>query len=88
VLYNPEWEVKSDPFTLESLIAWLEKQPTNGTYNYSDCDGACLIDLYLGRRTSGTEYSSICDRTGWGMLAARFPRTFGAALERARKVQS
>jgi hypothetical protein len=27
MLYDPKWEAKTtDPFTLESLIAWLEKQ--------------------------------------------------------------
>ena len=35
MLYDPKWEkpeVKADPFSLDALIAWLEKQPANGTY--------------------------------------------------------
>ncbi len=36
-----------DVFSLPSLIAWLEKQPADGTFNFGDCDGVCCIDLYL-----------------------------------------
>ncbi len=31
MLYDPKWEVKADPFSLENLIAWLENQPTRPT---------------------------------------------------------
>jgi hypothetical protein len=65
MLFDPKWEVevKADPFSLEGLIAWLEKQPADKTYCYGD-GGACLIHQYLtscgikvGRVWSGGRYS-------------------------------
>lgn len=49
MLYNKNWdkpEVKADPFSLESLIAWLEKMPADETYNYVN-GRACLLCQYL-----------------------------------------
>jgi hypothetical protein len=46
MLYDPKWEVKTDPFTLDSLIAWLEKQPADGTYCY-DSNGCCILAQYF-----------------------------------------
>lgn len=49
MLYDPNWqktEVKADPFSLESLIAWLEKQPANGAYDYTECN-ACMLHRYF-----------------------------------------
>ncbi|MEH2501198.1 hypothetical protein V1290_000009 [Bradyrhizobium sp. AZCC 1578] len=50
MLYDPKWatifEVKADPFSLESLIAWLEKQPADKTYDYG-CNGHCLLAQYF-----------------------------------------
>lgn len=78
-------ETKADPFSLESLIAWLEKQPADKKYDYFNCQGACLIDQYFGRITSFAEYHDICERTNWGAeIAGPMPHTFGAALDRAR----
>lgn len=39
-------EVKADPFTLENLIVWLEKQPPEKTYAYN-CNGHCLLAQYF-----------------------------------------
>lgn len=32
MLYDPKWEVKADPFSFESFIVWLEKQPPERRY--------------------------------------------------------
>lgn len=45
MLYDKRWdrtEVKSDPFSLESLIAWMEKQPSDETYCFTNW-GGCLL---------------------------------------------
>lgn len=97
MLYNKNWDAKtvtSDPFTLESLIAWLEKQPADQGYEWHNCDGGCLIGLYgayhgfswrqmidcPGGDPENTPYAKLTP----GGLAAAHPRTFGAALIRAR----
>lgn len=49
MLYDPKWETtetKIDPFSLASLIAWLERQPTDGCYDYT-CNGQCLLAQYF-----------------------------------------
>lgn len=48
MLYDPKWEqqTKADPFKLETLIAWLEKQPEGAIYNYN-CNGHCLLAQYF-----------------------------------------
>lgn len=49
MLYNKDWdkpEVKADPFTLPSFIAWLQKQPEDGEYRYL-CSGHCLLARYF-----------------------------------------
>lgn len=95
MLYDPQWETtvapvaKPDIYALPTLIAWLERQPPEQTYKYYNCAGACLLDLYrvahgLGV-SSSDEYCYLAKKTGWGRdIAADHPRTFGAALARAR----
>lgn len=89
-------ETKADPFTLESLIAWLEKQPADGSYDYGD-SGRCLAAQYL--LPTGLDRSRFIGRAGpdleeiipglWGIASGFFTaphdRTFGDALKRARK---
>ena len=98
MLYDPKWEVgtKADPLTLESLIAWLEKQPASRAYNYDDCNGKCLYGLYMATHGFNWEKSGACGAhcapverrqfcsLVYGTVAAAVPWTFGAALERAR----
>jgi hypothetical protein len=98
MLYDPKWakqaETKADPFTLESLIAWLEKQPANSTYPFYNCRGECLFSQYLahcGFAKRPVDYDREGFR-GWDILhndplrgiAETEPWTFGAALKRAR----
>lgn len=86
-----------DPFTLESLIAWLEKQPGDKAYCYTDT-GFCLISQYVlaecGIKEPNVGPETILDvrdnlieirvPAGWDDIAGDYPRTFGAALTRAR----
>ena len=100
MLYNKNWDAKtvtSDPFTLESLIAWLEKQPSNKTYCFMDT-GGCLFHQYFtaagfdvaGVGGTGIRFKSdperrirfTCDE--FRSIASIEPHTFGAALTRAR----
>jgi hypothetical protein len=90
----PKVETKPDVFSLESLIAWLEKQPAQETYCYSS-NGDCLLAQYftgmgfVGVHVGGGDF----DHEGainvkfpaiLGDVAYYHPRTFGAALSRAR----
>lgn len=100
MLYDPKWgkTTKADPFSLKSLIAWLEQQPAAGKYCYSE-SGHCLLARYLtamgfeGVGISPWTYRHLPDREdrkelpdGWNNIAFGYPFTFGAALERARAV--
>ena len=52
MLYNKNWdkpEIKADPFSLESLIAWLETRVPATQYNYVAC-GRCLLAQYFADR--------------------------------------
>lgn len=46
MLYNTNWDVKQDVFSLASLIAWLEKQPSNMQYNCTIPD-SCMLGQWL-----------------------------------------
>lgn len=97
MLYDPKWEqqTKTDPFTLESLIAWLEKRPADNEYCYTET-GECLLAQYFSASGYGpvlmgaNEFGrkgiaeSIPLPVGFNKIALGYPRTFGAALERAR----
>lgn len=50
--YVPLTETKADPFSLESLVAWLERQDPAEVYCYGDA-GRCLaaqFNLECGRK--------------------------------------
>jgi hypothetical protein len=96
MLYDPkgEVEVKADPLTLESLIAWLEKMPPDDTYDYWCTNGSCLYGQYThahgipwsesGHFENRGERAVFCDFV-YCEVACEVPYTFGAALGRARK---
>lgn len=88
MIYDPKWEVetKADPLTLESLIAWLEKQPAEKKYCYMH-DGICLAAQY--NQSIGRKYETYIKEDGsfdaaLELIASGGKWTFGAALERAR----
>jgi len=94
MLYDPKWtETKADPLTLESLIAWLEKQPAAKRYGYNNCNGRCLYGQYMashgvpwdvcGASESRTARGEFCSLV-YDLVASQRPWTFGAALKRAR----
>lgn len=89
MLYDPKWEaeVKVDPNSVEGLIAWLEKQPADGTYNWHNCEGLCLIGLYgtaMGMGKKWHDFHSMLFNADILFIASLEPHTFGGALNRAR----
>ncbi len=96
MLYDPKWNATS----IASLVAWLEKQPADKSYSYGHC-GRCLLAQYFTAQgfenvlVGGSEWSH-----GEGLghdcllpeafrdISGGLPRTFGAALERARAVDA
>jgi hypothetical protein len=92
MLFDPKWEVevKVDPFSLEGLVAWLEKQPAPTEYDWDSCE-ECLVGKYVSAITgSDTPSGEVIyrelfpDLDTYFAVAAKAPFTFGAALERAR----
>lgn len=90
-------EVRADPFTLESLIAWLEKQSPHTRYNWHNCDGKCLIAVYgfaMGIDRLDADCPGIDKIFGEGEnskyaeVCGTLPFTYGAALDRARAAAS
>ena len=95
--------VTADPFSLESLVAWLEKQPAGQTYCYTD-HGYCLLGQYFaahGYKDVQVFSDPIIKHAGC-LTGTPYPRefnkialgnwndkvhTFGAALSRARALQ-
>jgi hypothetical protein len=87
-------EPKHDPFTLESLVAWLEKMPGEKHYCFFS-QGHCLIASYLSslgfRNVWVGGFTWYCDGRRrsklpfeFRLVARELPHTFGAALTRAR----
>lgn len=82
-------QVKADPYSLDSLIAWLEEQPAGKQYNYRNSNGGCLLDLYLldavGQAGPVNNHIKVCGSIRrYVHIAAKHPMTIGGALERAR----
>ena len=99
MLYDPKWEVETKPdvFSLENLVAWAEKQPAEKEYDF--CCTQCYLGQYFeahGYQVAmlGTDNVTFVDRgkarrvdlpPHFNAIAQDEPRTFGAALSRARK---
>jgi hypothetical protein len=96
MLYDPKWEVTADPFTLESLIAWLEKMPADREYCFY-LSGQCLMGQWLKSIDPNVDHKIPGDsytyrvlgrlrnfRREFSGIAGIRPHTFGAALTRAR----
>jgi hypothetical protein len=98
MLYDPKWKVKAKPYiySLPALIAWLELMPPNQRYNFQN-PNACAVAQYLkwAGVTDFNLYSwEIEKRFGKPVANAIYADerremwTFGAALDRARKLQA
>lgn len=103
MLYDKRWdrtETKPDVFSLEGLIAWLEKQPANKTYSWAH-GTECLLGQWLRTIDSEVECQFnnpthnlyLYQVSGDQVDLSRFETiarldfdtdTFGAALTRAR----
>ena len=102
MLYDPKWEktteTKPEVFSLAGLIAWLEQQPPEAEYDWPDIDG-CLLCNYL-RAVTGVKrpaaqqwatsksigFDTLGKNWGYWQICKVQPRTYGAALARARAV--
>jgi hypothetical protein len=90
MLYNPQWKQDRKP-GLDDLIAWLEQHDSNEFYKYNDVD-SCLAAQY--NASLGRDYEVPFPlRPAFGSFNLKLERiafygkhTFGAALERAKKV--
>lgn len=62
MLWNPLWKKPADP-TLDDFIAWLEKQPADEVYDYTD-PHHCPVAKF--NQSLGREYKipSIADTAG------------------------
>lgn len=84
-----EARTKADPFTLESLIAWLEKQPANGCY-YVFPTEECLLGQFakaMGCDDAASKSWELGNQSHFARVAFEFPedaQTFGSALARAK----
>jgi hypothetical protein len=93
MLCDPQWNAAADPFSLDSLIVWLEKRPASGQYNFHDRRGRCMLCQYLADVMPqvywATAYIKLTRlNRATETLARQTPWTFGAALERARALQA
>lgn len=101
MLYNKRWdkpEVKADPFSLESFVAWAERQQADESYCFTNF-GGCLFAKWFksinensrhvaGYRYQVGGYEKNFEQMGMRDIALLEPHTFGAALDRARKALS
>lgn len=90
--------LEADPFSLEALVAWLEKQSRGLNYNYR-CGDHCLIAQYLKSTGHG---DCLLGGSFWydqnnirhdlperiNRIAVSKPWTLGAALQRALALRS
>lgn len=98
MLYNESTgkpKVQADVFSLESLIAWLEKMPPKAEYDWSRAE-SCVLGQWCA--ANGLEGRQLFDKSlelgCWSRGNGQFAEvalgdlrncTFGAALTRARK---
>ena len=95
MLYDPKWQVKADPFSLDSLIAWLETKPAGASYDYM-CNCNCLLAQYFAQagflnvEASGFHFYHAGGEHGlpkhFNEIAVNSPWLYGAALARAKQV--
>ncbi len=82
---------QNDVWSLDSLIAWLETKDPAEEYDFYDMDGGCLVGQYAAAMGCPDIWhelhdgnNSLDDPLTFCQVGGGYPRTFGAALERAR----
>jgi hypothetical protein len=85
MLYRPKWDNQASAITLEGLIAWLETQDPEQTYDSSD-HTVCMVAQFC--KTIGVEPPLVLtgDIADIAFSGKEIPCTFGDALVRARKI--
>jgi hypothetical protein len=98
MLYDPKWRqrTKADPFSLRTLVAWLETRDPRERYDYSDPND-CLLCRYFkdhGWEQPVVDPFGVSERykevqpypAAFLKIAGHFDDcwTMGAALKRAR----
>lgn len=97
MLYDPKWEARPNIMSLRGLVAWLEQQPPETTYDYVNPYDCLLCRYFLAHGYSDV---SVALNTLWhsggkisfpdGMRRAAITDadidTYGAALKRANSV--
>ena len=83
MLYDPKW----DSVSLAGFISWLETQDPTRPYSYWPC-ATCAIGQYLRATGKSEADAGVADvYFDWNQdIAGPQPHTFGAALDRARKL--
>lgn len=95
--WEQKTETKPDTFSVAGLIAWLEQQPSDAKYDWASIDG-CVLCNYLRavtgvddpaardwpNGTAGLGFDTLGKNWGYWEICAARPRTYGAALARAR----
>lgn len=76
-------------FSIPAFIAWAETQDPEATYDYTHAT-TCVMTRYFAdrgvERSGAFTYGPVNLEAGgaWNKIAIGYPRTVGAALERAR----
>jgi len=97
MLHDPKWDPESatkyDPAQLGPYTAWLEKQPAHEAYCYSSNEDCPTARYFTALGYSEVEVvpglvSYVGGETKlpywFDVIACNGPRTYGAALDRAR----
>lgn len=99
MLYDPKWELPDLTYSgvsLRGIIAWLETKPARESYCYTNPRACAAAQYKQSLGATGDDvivklsYRIPADAPGiwlWNIVAPE-PQTFGAALERARKVMA
>lgn len=90
MLYNESWTAQPPVNSVAGIIAWLETMPADGTYNYRNINGECLMGQYGKSRGADWHdvhswfyHNDLLFIASGGHITSDW--TYGAALKRATK---
>lgn len=75
-------EVAPKPYSLDSLIAWLETKDPDEQYDFR-CSSVCLISQFVGKTILGFQLDRATFHGACDEIALPRPWTMGHALSRA-----